>query len=99
MKKSKTKTTTINVGDDYRIESDELNVTIFQRTQPRRGKLGGTYRPIMYFGSFETALKCLADHHIMSIGVQNLEKVFEEQKKIYKMIEKSMPKEMPVAPL
>lgn len=73
------------IGDKYKIESDSLNVTLFQKgTSKNNGKV--YWRPIAYFSSFKNALDHLVDLEVMKTGLKDYRAVVEKQKELYQLI-------------
>jgi hypothetical protein len=77
----------------YKVETDELNVTVFKKQIAQRGdKKGEVYwTPEGYFSKLENALKWLVDLHVKLTGLKDFETVIAEQKKLHKMIEALKP--------
>ncbi len=73
------------VGNKYKIETDALNVTLFQRGNIKTG--GKVYwRPIAFFSSFENALDRLVDLEVMETGLKDFLAVVKKQKELYQLI-------------
>jgi len=74
------------IGKDYRIESDNLQVTLFRRgTNKKTGE--DTWAVAGYFSDLKQALKFMARYEIKAIGLENLKAVANRQDEIYKLIE------------
>lgn len=76
----------MQIGDKYRIESDELNVTVLERHINEKTKKE-YYTPIRYYSSVKNALKGMSDLELHKTGLSDLKKVVEKQDEIYKLIE------------
>ena len=83
----------MNIGKDHKIESDSLNVTLFERRTVQKvksnsvRKVGEEYWvPIAYFSGPHSALNYLVNHKVKKTGLKDLETVVEELDKIYKLI-------------
>ena len=73
------------IGDKYKIESDSLNVTLYQKgTSKANGKV--YWRPIDYFSCVENALKHLVDLEVAETGLKDFRTVVEKQKELYHLI-------------
>ena len=73
------------VGDKYKIESDSMNVTVYEKVKVIKT---GSFRwqPIAYFSSFKNALKYIADLEVMKTGLEDFQVVVEKQDEIYRLI-------------
>jgi hypothetical protein len=73
------------VGDKYKVESDSLNITLFQKgTSKNSGKV--YWQPIAYFSCFENALDHLVDLEVMKTELKDYQSVVEKQKELYQLI-------------
>ena len=73
------------IGEKYKIESDSLNVTLYQKgTSRNSGKV--YWRPIAYFSCVENALDHLVDLEVMETGLKDFRAVIEKQKELYQLI-------------
>jgi len=73
------------IGENIKIESDDLNVTLYQKgTSKNSGKV--YWRPIAYFSCVENALKHLVDLAVMKTGLKDYRAVVEKQKELYQLI-------------
>jgi len=73
------------LGRKYKIESDSLNVTLFQKQTSK--KTGNVYwRSIAYFSSPQNALKYLANQTAMQTELKELETVVKKLDEIYDLI-------------
>ncbi len=77
------------VGKDWKIESDEMNVTILRRSVARKGKHAGeeTWTPEAYFSSLKNALEWLVDNEVQATGLKDLKIVLAKQAELYALIE------------
>lgn len=62
------------INNEYKVESDELNVVLLRRTKDKNGEFTENYTPIAYYPSLGKALIGLADREIMGLGLYDLEK-------------------------
>lgn len=85
------------IGDKYKIESDDLNVTLFQKkiiTGTSRNKARATKRkvgeeywwPIAYFNTPNAALYYLADKEIKDTGFKDFNTVVEKIEELHGLI-------------
>ena len=76
----------MNIGKDYKIESDALNVTLFKRgTNKKKGI--DTWPVLGYFADLKAALRHMAKHEVNAMGLNDLKAVAKKQDEIYKLIE------------
>lgn len=77
------------IGKNYKVESDELNVTLYRRTTIKTGKKAGQehWSPFMYYSTIQNALKGFADMELNKSGLKDLEAVAKKQDEIYRLIE------------
>jgi len=74
----------LKIGKKYKIEADELNVTVYQH---HLSKTGGEYwRPIGYFTTPANALKFLVDLEVKRTELKDLETVTKKQEELYQLI-------------
>ena len=74
------------IGKKYKIESDSLNLTLYQRTVSK--KTGAEYWSTLgYFGKVQNALKFLVDSGVAETGLTELRKIVTKQNELYKLIE------------
>ena len=65
------------INENYKIESDTLNFTLYQKTRSRR--IGKEYWAVKgYYSSAKNALKALVDKEIMGDGFKDLESVVKK---------------------
>jgi hypothetical protein len=83
------------IGNGYKIESDEMNITLFQKkliTGTGRGRpsikaVGEPYWiPLAYFSSPKEALNYIVNREICITGMKELETVVAKQDELYKLI-------------
>ena len=73
------------IGHDYKIESDSLNVTLYQRqTSKKSGK--EYWKSIGSFSNPKEALYFLSNLKVKESGMKDLETVVKRQDEIKKMI-------------
>ena len=73
------------IGDKYKIESDGLNVTVYEKVNVK--KTGGTrWQPVAYFSCFENALQFLVDQGVLETGLKDFRTVIEKQNELYQFI-------------
>jgi hypothetical protein len=77
----------IPIGKKYRIGLDGMNVTVFQRCNPRKAGAGGSWRPIGYYSSFKNALEDLVDHDVKQPDLKDLKAVVKRQNELHRLIE------------
>ncbi len=88
----------MNVGTEYKIESDELNVTLWHKIINKKGKRVGAERweAIAYFSNVTNALDFIVDLKVNATGLKDLKTVVEKQRELYALI-KSL--ELPSKPV
>ena len=73
------------IGKKYKIESDSLNVTLYQKVNVK--KTGGIrWQPIAYFSSPQNALDHLVKLEAMENGMKDLETVVEKIEELHRLI-------------
>ncbi len=78
------------LDENWKIESDELNVTLYERYVSR--KSGREYwRPHSYYSSVANALKGLVNIKVNRTGMRDLETVQKEIDKLHQLIDKIEP--------
>ena len=76
----------MKLGTNYKIESDALNVTVYQRQIKKKD--GSEYwKAIGYFSRFQNAIKFIADLEINEAGMKDFGEVVKKQGEIYQLIE------------
>jgi hypothetical protein len=78
----------LNVNDKYKIESDELNVTLYEKYISEKGKNKGKelWKPVSYHGNVEMALKSLVDKEINGTGLKDIQAVVTKVQELKKLI-------------
>ena len=75
------------IGDNYKIESDSLNVTLFQkRINQKTGN--PRWESIAFFSNPGNALKYIVDLEVMDTGMADLETVVKKIDELKRMINK-----------
>ena len=73
------------IGDKYRIESDSMNVTLYEKAKSKTpGKI--TWRAIGFFANPKNALHHLIDLEVMETGLKDLRAVVGKQEELYRLI-------------
>lgn len=74
---------------NYKIEADELNVTVSKKMVAKKGEKAGEvyWAPVGYFANMTNALKFLVDLEVKLTGLKDFETVISKQAELYKMIE------------
>ncbi len=84
------KGTVMLLGKNWKIESDELNITLYERHEPK--KAGREYwRAHSYYSSVASALKGLVNINISRSGLRDLETVNLKIEELHRLIEKISP--------
>jgi hypothetical protein len=78
--------TTMLVGKNWKLESDELNVTLYQRFE-RKGDASVYWRPHSYYSNISSALHGLVDIEVSRTGFKDVETVIEKIKELHQIIE------------
>jgi hypothetical protein len=99
MPKRKRETNIMKINDKYFLESDNLNVILFETkviTGNGRGRkstkeIGSTYsQPVAYFSitgePLKDALHYIANHEIFGDGLDDIKQVAKRQQEIYDLI-------------
>lgn len=78
----------MNIGDKYKIESDELNVTLYEKYISEKGKNKGKpqWKRVSYHGNIEIALKSLVDKEINGTGLIDIKTVATKVEELKKLI-------------
>lgn len=78
----------MNIGKNYRIETDAQNVIVQRRTVARAGKNAGqeTWDNEAYVSTLENALKWLVDNEVKETGLTDLKTVIAKQNELYALI-------------
>ena len=77
------------IGDKYKIESDSMNVTVYEKGTSKSGRV--YWRPIAYFGIVRNALEWLANMDVNLTGLKDLKTVADRQDEIIKIIRGLIP--------
>jgi hypothetical protein len=73
------------IGKDYKVESDEMNVTLFERHVST--KSGTEYwSAIGYYSTPKQCLKAIVDRKIKGTGLKDLETVVKKIDELYGLI-------------
>jgi len=72
------------IGDRYKIESDSLNVTLFEKAKSKTSAT--TWRSIAFFSSIKSALNHLVDLEVMGTGLSDLKSVTKKQDELFNLI-------------
>ena len=74
------------IGKDYKIESDNLNVILYERKTSKKG--GNDYWiAISFFSSIKNALKSLADMKLRETKLKDMQTIARGQDEIYQLID------------
>jgi hypothetical protein len=73
------------VGQKYKIESDSLNVTLYEKTKGKKPD-STTWRAIGFFSSPQNALQHLVTLGVMKTGLKDLKTVIEKLEELYGLI-------------
>lgn len=85
------------IGDKYKIESDELNVTLYLKktiTGTGRGRIGKSkkavgeeyWTPIAYFSTPKNALDYLVDNEVRGTGMIDLKTIVAKIEELHALI-------------
>jgi hypothetical protein len=73
------------IGDRYKVESDSLNVTLYEKTKAK--KAGATnWRAIAFFANPRDALEHLVTLGVMETGMKDLKTVVKKLEELYSLI-------------
>lgn len=73
------------IGNKYKLESDALNVTLYQKNTSKNTN-GVYWRPIAYFSGLIAALEFLIKFEVMETGLKDLKTVVAKQKELLALI-------------
>ena len=73
------------IGDKYKIESDSLNVTLFEKKKSKKSGVT-TWRAIAFFSNHQNALRHLVDLKVKETGLKDFRAVVEKQEELYRLI-------------
>jgi len=76
------------INDKWKIESDELNVTLYQKFT-RKGNTGEYWKPHRYYSSISEALKGIVDIEINRTGLKDLEAVNKKINEVHDWISRA----------
>lgn len=80
----------MQINENWKIESDADNVTLFQRriTQPKDTNLSPrTSWKSYYYGTVQQALKGLVTFELNATGLKSIEVIIKKQDEIFKLID------------
>jgi len=72
------------IGNRYKIESDSLNVTLYEVAKSKTAVT--RWRAIAFFSSFKNALEYLVDLGVMETGLKDLRTVVKKQDELYSLV-------------
>ena len=78
------------IGDKYKIESSDLNITLFKVTKNKTA-LGKVWKPIGYFSDIKHALQFMVKHDIYGLGFEDLVKIDKRLDEIHATIKALIP--------
>lgn len=73
------------LSENWKIESDELNITLYERFINKSGK--EYWRPHSYYSSIGDALKGLVNIEVNRTGLKNVEIVVAKIRELHQLIE------------
>ena len=79
----------MNIGKNWKIESDELNVTLYQRFV-RKGNTGEYWRPHSYYSTVRNVLQALVDIEVNRTGLKDLEAIDKRINEIHAWISEAL---------
>ena len=74
----------MNIGNKYKIDSDALNITLYQKEKTKMGKVRWVI--IGYFATLGNTLKFLVDLGVREGHLKDLETVVKKQDELYALI-------------
>ena len=74
------------IGKDYKVESDSLNVTLYEKRLTKEGQKE-YWVAIKHFSQFGNALKALVDMKVKGTKLEDFRTVCEKQDELYKLID------------
>ena len=74
----------MQIGDKYKIESDEMNITLFEKAKSKTAVT--RWRAIAFFSSFKNALDHLVDLEVMQNGLTDLKTIVAKQNELYDLV-------------
>lgn len=75
----------MQVGKNYKVVSDSLNVTLYKRYASRAGD--EKWKVAGYYSSIKSALSALVDCEVKETELKDLATVSQKQDELYKLIE------------
>ena len=79
----------MNIGRNWKIESDELNVTLYQRFV-RKGNTSDYWRPHSYYSTLTNTLHALVNIEVNRTGLKDLETVNRRIDEIHTWISEAL---------
>lgn len=73
------------IGSKYKIESDNLNVTLYESAKNKKTGVQ-RWNPIAYFSTVKQTLKYLVDREVAETGLKDFKIVVEKQNELYDLI-------------
>ena len=72
------------IGEKYKVESDSLNVTLYEKRKTKKG--GILWRPVSYFANSHNLLKHLVDLEVRETEMKDLNTITKKQDELYTLI-------------
>lgn len=74
----------MKINNNYKIESDELNVIVKEKFIPQKGKKAGIpqWRPVSFHATVEQALNSIVDKEINGTGIEDFKTVVNKVKEL-----------------
>ncbi|MFR4997410.1 MAG: hypothetical protein ACLUDK_09355 [Clostridium paraputrificum] len=74
----------MKINNNYKIESDELNVIVKEKFIPQKGKKAGIpqWRPVSFHATVEQALNSIVDKEINGTGLEDFKTVVNKVKEL-----------------
>ena len=76
----------MQINEDYKIESDSLNVTLYRKSKPRQGAKVQGWRPEAYFSNPHNLLQYLVKNEIMGDGMKDMESIVQKINELFQLI-------------
>jgi len=80
------------IGENYRIESDSLNVILYKRHTTKKD--GDDWDTIGYYATPQNALKDMVNDGIRGTGMKDFETVVNKIAELYKLIDELPPESL-----
>ncbi len=79
----------MEIGKDYKLESDTLNITLSKKRIAQRGIHEGEvwWETLGYYATIGSALRDFADRCLGETELQELQQILKKQDEIYSLIE------------